>query len=208
MESGGPMTEDLKDSLDDDISEDLKHAPALLYSWGRSDTDSLLTSPNDSSAVDGVHKLTFANQRTIVQICSNLYHCAAVTSTGELYTCGDNTEGQVQPSGVVKAEDAPQGEKRPKIVEELGNHRIHSVSCGLYHTVCVTASGLAISYGGNEAGQCGHSGSIHTKVKPKMVDFHGNGSVIVKQIACGDLFTVFLSTTGEVYTCGVGSYMG
>jgi alpha-tubulin suppressor-like RCC1 family protein len=47
-----------------------------------------------------------------VQICSNLYHCAAVTSTGELYTCGDNTEGQVQPSEGMKAEDAPQGDDR------------------------------------------------------------------------------------------------
>jgi hypothetical protein len=72
MESGGLLTEDLKDSLDDDISENLKHAPALLYSWGRSDTDALLTSPNDSSAVDGVHNLTFANQRTIMQVCIQL----------------------------------------------------------------------------------------------------------------------------------------
>lgn len=45
-----------------------------------------------------------------MQICSNLYHCAAVTSTGELYCCGDNSEGQAQPSEVMKAEDTPQGD--------------------------------------------------------------------------------------------------
>jgi alpha-tubulin suppressor-like RCC1 family protein len=47
-----------------------------------------------------------------MQICSNLYHCAAVTSTGELYTSGDNSEGQVQPSEVMKAEDTPQGDNK------------------------------------------------------------------------------------------------
>jgi hypothetical protein len=71
MESGGLLTEDMKDSLDDN-SDDVKHAPALMYSWGRSDTDALLTSPNDPPAVDDVHKLTFANQRIIMQVCLKL----------------------------------------------------------------------------------------------------------------------------------------
>jgi alpha-tubulin suppressor-like RCC1 family protein len=84
------------------------------------------------------------------------------------------------------------------------------VSCGLYHTACLTASGLAISFGGNESGQCGHSGSKHSRVSPKVVDFAGRdkSSVLVKQIATGDLFTVFLTSSGEVYTCGAGLYMG
>ena len=33
-------------------------------------------------------------------------------------------------------------------------------------------------------------------------------SVFLKQISCGDLFTVFLTTAGEVHTCGAGLYMG
>lgn len=84
------------------------------------------------------------------------------------------------------------------------------VSCGLYHTVCLTASGLAISFGGNESGQCGHSGQKHSRVQPKVVDFTSRvgGNVLIKQIATGELFTVFLTTSGEVYTSGAGTYMG
>lgn len=102
------------------------------------------------------------------------------------------------------------GDQRPRIVEDLGTHRICMISCGLYHTVCLTATGLAISFGGNESGQCGHSGQKHSKVHPKVVDFTSRvgGSVLIKQIAAGDLFTVFLTTSGEVYTCGAGTYMG
>ena len=102
------------------------------------------------------------------------------------------------------------GDIRPRVVEELGTHRISMVSCGLYHTVCLTASGLALSFGGNESGQCGHSGQKHSRVFPKVVDFANRerGSALIKQVAAGDLFTVFLTTSGEVYTCGAGSYMG
>ena len=84
------------------------------------------------------------------------------------------------------------------------------VSCGLHHTVCLTASGLALSFGGNESGQCGHSGQKHSRVSPKVVDFANRerGSALISQVAAGDLFTVFLTTSGEVYTCGAGSYMG
>jgi alpha-tubulin suppressor-like RCC1 family protein len=32
------------------------------------------------------------------QISSNLYHSSAITSTGEIYTCGNNVEGEVQPA--------------------------------------------------------------------------------------------------------------
>ena len=32
--------------------------------------------------------------------------------------------------------------------------------------------------------------------------------ILIKNIACGDLFTVFLSTSGEVFVCGAGLYMG
>lgn len=30
------------------------------------------------------------------------------------------------------------------------------VSCGLYHTACVTAAGVAMTWGNNESGQVGH----------------------------------------------------
>ena len=58
---------------DDDVvdfnpmDEVLIKAP-VIYSWGRSDTNTLLRSSNEASAVDGVQAVTFANQRTIMQV--------------------------------------------------------------------------------------------------------------------------------------------
>jgi len=91
--------------------------------------------------------LKFHGSRRIIQIASNSYHSAALTSTGELYTCGSNDEGQVNP---YPDED---GEiqlflPKPKIFDSIGRHRISALACGLNHTVCITATGSAISFGG------------------------------------------------------------
>ncbi|CAN0061364.1 unnamed protein product, partial [Hapterophycus canaliculatus] len=71
----------------------------------------------------------------------------AVTASGDILGCGQNDEGQVRPD--LPAATAP-FLPRPSLVEPLLSHR---VSCGLYHTACVTASGVAITWGGNESGQ-------------------------------------------------------
>ena len=178
----------------------------VILSWGRADTNTLLRNC-DQVSTTGISAVGVGSSRTILQIASNLYHTAAVTSTGEVYTCGANDDGQIHPSSSLSLSAT---DVKPKMVEELGNHRICMVSCGLYHSVCLTASGLAVSFGGNEAGQCGHSAATHSRVLPKVVDFHvkDRNAVVVKQVACGDMFTLFLATSGEVYSCGIGAYTG
>jgi alpha-tubulin suppressor-like RCC1 family protein len=125
-------------------SIDIKLQP-LIIAWGRSDNGNLFTS--DTNEIGCSHPLSFQGTRRLIQISSNVYHSAAVTSTGELYTCGSNEEGQVNPykdeNGQVQAYIP-----KPRIFEFFGHHRICSVSCGLFHTVCVNSSGLALSFGG------------------------------------------------------------
>jgi hypothetical protein len=65
---GVPVAEDL-DNLDDDGRHDevMIRTPSV-YSWGRCDTNALLRSYNEPPAIDGVQVLTFANNRTIMQV--------------------------------------------------------------------------------------------------------------------------------------------
>ena len=101
-----------------------------------------------ANPVGEIAPLTFQGSRRIIQISSNSYHSAAVTSTGEVYICGSNEEGQVNPN-IDDSGQVPAYLPRPKIFESLGQHRVCAVSCGLNHTVCVTAHGTAISFGGD-----------------------------------------------------------
>ena len=59
--------DDIVDEVDSVPMDVIIKAPAV-YSWGRYDTSSLLRSPNESQAVDGAQALSFANQRTIMQV--------------------------------------------------------------------------------------------------------------------------------------------
>ena len=178
-----------------------KEESPIVLSWGRFDFGTLLAQ-SEEAVVDGIATYQPEN-RVILQISSNEQHTACLTSTGDLYLCGINEDGQVS---VDLNEERVMKPRR----FDLGNNRATSVSVGFFHTVCITASGVAVSFGGNEVGQLGHSQSKHTKVPLSKVDFINpdKHTLILQKVSCGNLFTLFLTTTGEVYGCGSGLNLG
>jgi Regulator of chromosome condensation (RCC1) repeat len=64
--------------------------------------------------------------------------------------------------------------------------------------VCLTATGVVVTFGGNEAGQCGHSPNKHTKALPMaMTGLAARAPRGCVQVAAGDMFTLCL--TAQVY---------
>jgi ubiquitin-protein ligase E3 A len=177
-----------------------------VVSWGRNDLGCLIKKKENGQSSDGVYCYQ-SDVKNFVAISSNAYHTAAVTATGELYTCGQNDQGQLG-----NPDTSIQTIEKPHLVESLGNHRIISVSCGLNHTVVVSSSGCALSFGSNESGQLGHSTEKINHVSPKVVHFslpsRRTSMIIVTKVACGDLFSLFLTTTSEIYGCGSASFLG
>lgn len=186
------------DSLLSYIEED--DSTPIIFSWGRSDTSTLLES-KDTSIIDGIATYK-SNRKVFVQIGSNEYHTVLLTTTGDVFTCGSNEEWQACEDKYEKIVTKPR-------LFDLGSHRVTAIAAGLYHSVCVTASGVVLSFGGNEVGQLGHSKSS-AKASPAKVNFNikGNYVLVVKRVCCGDFFTLFLTTTGEVYGCGLGLNLG
>jgi ubiquitin-protein ligase E3 A len=178
-----------------------------VFSWGRSDFDCLVKK-RTTDVHDG-YCAFHPDTRHFVSVSSNLYHTIALTATGGLYSCGKNDHGQLgldteHPFSVVD---------QLQLVESLATNPIISVSCGLMHTVCVTASGSAMSFGCNESGQLGHSSEEKTKVAPKPVNFSLPAArlftpLIIAKVACGAQFSLFLTASGEVYGCGSSSFVG
>ena len=196
--------------IDDSSSNNNINIPTI-YSWGRSDLHCLFYKEKNNSEInDGIYTYRTASNRNIISISSNVYHTCAVTATGELYTCGSNYEGAIN-----DVDDANENNidrlQRPKLFESLTNHKIVSVACGLNHTIILTSSGIPMSFGNNEVGQLGHSPGSIRNVKPHVVNFDYNKSntaMIFRKISCGDLFSLFLTTTGELFGAGSGLYLG
>lgn len=173
----------------------------LIYSWGRSDLGALIKYDDSyiQSRSDYIG-ISLPSNRVIMQVASNTYHQASVTTTGEVYVSGTNEEG------CISADRSVRILYKPRLLESLLSHRIVQVSCGVYHTACVTSTGAVMSFGGNEVGELGHSRDLNAFVAPKAVD--GLAGKLAVSVACGQRVTFILTSTGEILSCGVGASNG
>ena len=92
------------------------------------------------------------SSKSVVDIATGAYHCAAVTADGDLYTWGDGFCGQL---GL--------GDKRPQLLPSqvtlggLEDEVVESVSCGARHTLAVTEDGEVFSFGLGHFGVLGRA---------------------------------------------------
>ena len=84
-------------------------------------------------------KLNVSGGTTWIQISCGPHHTAAVSSSGELFTWGLGSSGQLG-HGDEKVQDAP------KKVEIPGGEAVVKVACGRSHTAAVTATGKLLTW--------------------------------------------------------------
>lgn len=115
-------------------------ASGSVYTWGKGDyhrlghgTDDHVRRPKKVGALQG---------KKVVCIAVGSLHCVACTDNGEVYTWGDNDEGQLG-DGTVNAI------QKPKLVSALQGKKISRVSCGSAHTVAWSTGGAKGGSGSN-----------------------------------------------------------
>lgn len=178
----------------------------LVYSWG-SGVNSLHDDAQDRQAKDSLVKPdSRVGLRDIASASIGHHHAACCTSTGEVLVCGKNIAGAVDP-------DKKPGDliARPVLMESLAMSRIVQVSCGLKHTAALRSNGAVLTWGSNEFGQLGHRLPFHSNgpqpassfefCRPKIMVL-GPGRRATS-IACGDCFTLVLTSRMGVLACGV-----
>jgi len=127
----------------------------------------------------------------IVNISGGYVHMAACSESGELWTWGRNSCGQL---GRPKS-DYP---GRVKL-----NEKIVQVACGRNHTLALTDNGQVISFGGLKDGCTGH-GTKKGNKSPQLIKELANKEIV--QIAAGQDFSIFLDSDGLVSTCGSSDF--
>ena len=158
---------------------------------------------------------------TIVDIVGSSNSIFAITANGQAYAAGSSDEGQLLlefgfKRGIVEV---------PHLVESLHHVRIVQVACGTTHTIALTDNATALSFGSNEFGELGRdivkssvskrrTNSSHLNPVGKMAFARKPGSTetssadhfVICAVAAGRNFTITLTTSGEVFACGRGSY--
>lgn len=83
-------------------------------------------------------------------------------------------------------------------------HRITRIACGHYHSVAITSTGAALTWGWSVHGQLGHgTRALHDHLVPDVVRGMQDK---VAHIGAGQCHTVFVTEGGAVYACGSAQY--
>jgi alpha-tubulin suppressor-like RCC1 family protein len=180
-----------------------------VYDWGANGsgqlgnaTTSTATTPVEVEGVGGAGFLS-----GITAVAAGQAFTVALTASGNVYTWGDNSSGQL---GIGTTGGT---HTTPVEVEGVGGSGylsgIVAVSAGANFTVALTASGNVYTWGDNQYGELGDpsTGNVSTPVEVVGVGGSGDLSGIVAitgggRGGAGPAFSIVLSSTGNVYAWG------
>lgn len=97
-----------------------------VYTWGKGDYHRLGHGSDDH--VRRPRKVTALQGKKVISIATGSLHCVCCTSEGEVYTWGDNDEGQL-------GDSTTNAIQRPRLVMALQGKKINRVACGSAHTL-------------------------------------------------------------------------
>ncbi|KAF0874370.1 RCBT2 protein, partial [Crocuta crocuta] len=121
-------------------------------------------------------------------------HIVLATTEGEVFTWGHNAYSQLG-NGTTNHGLIP-----CHISTNLSNKQVTEVACGSYHSLVLTSDGEVFAWGYNNSGQVG-SGSTANQPIPRRVTGCLQNKVVVN-IACGQMCSMAVVNTGEVYVWG------
>lgn len=171
-----------------------------VYAWG-SGRHGQLGLGNECVQSITPERVVALQGTAIRTVCCGWDHSVFQSSSGAIFTCGNNRHKQLGIASVIAKTSVfvpigvanPQDQNLPLCVLQ--------VHCGWHFVLCVTTTGELVAWGKNSHGQLG----LHTfqnACVPTIVPF----SYSIHKIACGSEHSMVVTTSGELYTCGWGEH--
>jgi len=143
----------------------------------------------------------------IAHVACGKYHTVALSTDGDVYAWGLESSGQL---GLGSYRTKAQS---PTKVDALSGLGVTQLSCGMYHTLALTAAGEVYScgFGGsflNGAGGLGSGSRSQLDAPAKLESFGPDGSagVLAASVSAGGYHSVVLDAEGGVWTFGRGEW--
>lgn len=131
------------------------------------------------------------------QVATGLSFTVVLTRQGHVYTCGNNTHGQLGHGDTLDR-------TTPKKVESfMGLGDVVQIAAGASYTFTVTKDGTLYSFGSCSNFCLGH-GDQRDELLPRAIQSFMRQNIHVIGVSAGDEHAVALDSSGHVYTWGRG----
>jgi alpha-tubulin suppressor-like RCC1 family protein/serine/threonine protein phosphatase PrpC len=177
-----------------------------LFAWGASDAGQTGLGARDEPILTPTlvtHPL-LANL-TDATVCAGGHYSLALRADGSLVSWGGNAFGALG-----RPEAAADGAHEPALLSLPDGRTARAVSCGGDHVLVLADDGSVLSFGWNEYGQCGTGGEegVESVRTPTPVDLSAlaDDEQVVSVAAGGYAHSALLTSTGHVYTWGLGEF--
>lgn len=97
-----------------------------VYTWGKGDYHRLGHGSDDH--VRRPRRVTALQGKKVTSIACGSLHCVCCTDTGEVFTWGDNDEGQL-------GDGTTNAIQKPRLIASLQGKKVNRVACGSAHTL-------------------------------------------------------------------------
>ena len=175
-----------------------------MYAWGRNQQGQCGQSPREVQNIYVPQAVVFEGSHPVSQVeCGDLV-TALVTQAGQLYTFGDNSQGQLGlGNGVFRTQVFV---SKPTRVQDILDE-VTRVSCGYRHTLALTVKGQIYGFGSNRRHEMGLGDSTQavennfyapTKLEPLLI--HN-----VTHVAAGG-FSAAITDHNELIVWGTGQF--
>ncbi|CAH1964040.1 unnamed protein product [Acanthoscelides obtectus] len=167
-----------------------------VYVWGLNDKDQL-GGMKGSKVKLPVFSETLSQLRPI-HIAGGSKSLFIVSQEGKLYACGEGTNGRL---GLGHNNNV----QSPRPIPFLSQYVIKKVAVhsGGKHAMALTLDGKVFSWGEGEDGKLGHGNRLNLD-KPKMIETLKSKKI--RDIACGSSHSAAITSSGELFTWGLGEY--
>lgn len=165
--------------------------------WGELGAGSSFTasSSNVPVAVDTSGALS---GKTVSAIAAGVVCAAVLTTTGEVFTWGNNARGALGDGNMFTNSNAPVAVVTSGVLS--GKTVVHISAAE--HCVAVTSDGGVYAWGDNGEGQLGNRSTADSDVPVAVYTGGVLSGKFITSAAAGSHNSVFLSSGGEVFTCG------
>ncbi|KAL1023407.1 hypothetical protein UPYG_G00040470 [Umbra pygmaea] len=168
-----------------------------VFVWGLNDKDQLGGLKGSKIKVPSFSETLSA--LNVIQVAGGSKSLFAVTAEGKVFACGEATNGRLGlglSSGTIPI---------PRQVTALSNYVVKKVAVhsGGRHAMALTVDGKVFSWGEGDDGKLGHFSRMNCD-KPRLIE--ALKTKRIRDIACGSSHSAAITSSGELYSWGLGEY--